>query len=247
MPVIWTAGAFGQTDRGRRAPRSEPVAVLQLIAAVRGPMPCRSTTRRRGWRVVFWCDLRGTCVQACEPNICTRCSADDPTRRSTQLREGADREELRARRHHRRGDRRLLHRRGGPDLRRHGPVRLRQVHAAAHAQRPAGADRRTRPLRRRRPDRAQRPASCARSAREKISMVFQHFALFPHRSVLENAAYGLEVQGVPRAERERARRRGAGAGRPRRAGRSPGPTSSPAVCSSASASPAPSPPTPTCC
>ncbi|PRH78415.1 glycine/betaine ABC transporter ATP-binding protein [Streptomyces solincola] len=36
----------------------------------------------------------------------------------------------------------------------------------------------------------------------KISMVFQHFALFPHRSVLENAAYGLEVQGVPRAERE---------------------------------------------
>ncbi|MFH8571155.1 glycine betaine/L-proline ABC transporter ATP-binding protein [Streptomyces sp. NPDC017993] len=38
---------------------------------------------------------------------------------------------------------------------------------------------------------------------EKISMVFQHFALFPHRSVLENAAYGLEVQGVPRAERTR--------------------------------------------
>ncbi|GAU66203.1 glycine betaine ABC transporter ATP-binding protein [Streptomyces sp. NBRC 110611] len=37
---------------------------------------------------------------------------------------------------------------------------------------------------------------------EKISMVFQHFALFPHRSVLENAAYGLEVRGVPRAERE---------------------------------------------
>ncbi|MFD3943938.1 glycine betaine/L-proline ABC transporter ATP-binding protein [Streptomyces sp. NPDC058579] len=37
---------------------------------------------------------------------------------------------------------------------------------------------------------------------KKISMVFQHFALFPHRSVLENAAYGLEVQGVPRAERE---------------------------------------------
>ncbi|MDH6629292.1 glycine betaine/proline transport system ATP-binding protein [Streptomyces sp. LBL] len=36
----------------------------------------------------------------------------------------------------------------------------------------------------------------------KISMVFQHFALFPHRSVLENAAYGLAVQGVPRRERE---------------------------------------------
>ncbi|GHH75469.1 glycine/betaine ABC transporter ATP-binding protein [Streptomyces sulfonofaciens] len=37
----------------------------------------------------------------------------------------------------------------------------------------------------------------------QISMVFQHFALFPHRSVLENAAYGLEVQGIARAERER--------------------------------------------
>ncbi|MEV4916985.1 betaine/proline/choline family ABC transporter ATP-binding protein [Streptomyces tirandamycinicus] len=47
----------------------------------------------------------------------------------------------------------------------------------------------------------------ARGLREvrahRISMVFQHFALFPHRSVLENAAYGLEVQGVARAERER--------------------------------------------
>ncbi|MFF2851415.1 glycine betaine/L-proline ABC transporter ATP-binding protein [Streptomyces sp. NPDC058001] len=38
---------------------------------------------------------------------------------------------------------------------------------------------------------------------QKISMVFQHFALFPHRSVLENAAYGLEVQGVARAQREK--------------------------------------------
>ncbi|MFF0752226.1 glycine betaine/L-proline ABC transporter ATP-binding protein [Streptomyces sp. NPDC004267] len=50
-------------------------------------------------------------------------------------------------------------------------------------------------------------ALSARELREvrstKISMVFQHFALFPHRSVLENAAYGLEVQGVPRAEREK--------------------------------------------
>ncbi|MFG3283632.1 glycine betaine/L-proline ABC transporter ATP-binding protein [Streptomyces sp. NPDC048111] len=48
------------------------------------------------------------------------------------------------------------------------------------------------------------PAKELRAVRSsKISMVFQHFALFPHRSVLENAAYGLEVQGVPRAEREK--------------------------------------------
>ncbi|MGV8877058.1 MAG: quaternary amine ABC transporter ATP-binding protein [Rhodoglobus sp.] len=37
--------------------------------------------------------------------------------------------------------------------------------------------------------------------RKRISMVFQHFALFPHRSVIENAAYALEVQGVGRQER----------------------------------------------
>ena len=37
--------------------------------------------------------------------------------------------------------------------------------------------------------------------RSKISMVFQHFALLPHRTVLDNAAYALEVQGVPLAER----------------------------------------------
>jgi glycine betaine/proline transport system ATP-binding protein len=35
----------------------------------------------------------------------------------------------------------------------------------------------------------------------RMSMVFQHFALFPHRTVLENAAYGLKVQGVAADER----------------------------------------------
>lgn len=37
---------------------------------------------------------------------------------------------------------------------------------------------------------------------EKVSMVFQHFALFPHRTVGENAAYGLEVKRVGKSERE---------------------------------------------
>jgi glycine betaine/proline transport system ATP-binding protein len=39
--------------------------------------------------------------------------------------------------------------------------------------------------------------------RRKFSMVFQHFGLLPHRCVLDNVAYGLEVAGVPRAERRR--------------------------------------------
>ncbi|MBW8704639.1 Glycine betaine transport ATP-binding protein OpuAA [Streptomyces sp. MBT84] len=80
----------------------------------------------------------------------------------------------------------------------------------------------------------------------KISMVFQHFALFPHRSVRENAAYGLEVQGVPAPSAPRVpTRRSPCVAWP--AGRSPGPTSCPAACSSVWAWPARSPRTPTCC
>jgi len=37
--------------------------------------------------------------------------------------------------------------------------------------------------------------------RSVVSMVFQHFALFPHRTVRGNVEYGLEVSGVDRAER----------------------------------------------
>ncbi len=37
---------------------------------------------------------------------------------------------------------------------------------------------------------------------KKIAMVFQHFGLFDHRTVLGNVAYGLEVRGVSKKERE---------------------------------------------
>ncbi|MCC8178670.1 MAG: ATP-binding cassette domain-containing protein, partial [Cloacibacillus sp.] len=37
--------------------------------------------------------------------------------------------------------------------------------------------------------------------RDKGSMVFQHFGLFTHRSVMDNVAYGLEVRGIPPEER----------------------------------------------
>ncbi|MDD4767003.1 MAG: glycine betaine/L-proline ABC transporter ATP-binding protein [Desulfotomaculaceae bacterium] len=37
--------------------------------------------------------------------------------------------------------------------------------------------------------------------RKKVGMVFQRFALFPHRTVLDNVAYGLEVQGISKAQR----------------------------------------------
>jgi glycine betaine/proline transport system ATP-binding protein len=37
--------------------------------------------------------------------------------------------------------------------------------------------------------------------RKKLSMVFQSFALLPHRTVIDNVAFGLEIQGVSKEER----------------------------------------------
>lgn len=41
-----------------------------------------------------------------------------------------------------------------------------------------------------------------KARRDKMSMVFQNFALFPNRTILDNTAYGLEIKKVPKEERE---------------------------------------------
>lgn len=45
------------------------------------------------------------------------------------------------------------------------------------------------------------PARLRALRRERIAMVFQHFALLPHRTVAANVAYPLEIRGVGKAER----------------------------------------------
>ena len=46
------------------------------------------------------------------------------------------------------------------------------------------------------------PARLIELRRKKLGMVFQHFGLFPHMSVLDNVAYPLRVQGIKRKERQ---------------------------------------------
>ena len=50
--------------------------------------------------------------------------------------------------------------------------------------------------------------------RHRAAMVFQNFGLLPHRSVIDNVAYGLEIQGMGKAERRAKRRRDGRQGRP---------------------------------
>lgn len=46
------------------------------------------------------------------------------------------------------------------------------------------------------------PESLREVRRHDINMVFQSFALFPHRTILENTEFGLELRGVPKEERQ---------------------------------------------
>lgn len=48
-----------------------------------------------------------------------------------------------------------------------------------------------------------KPKALRALRRRKFGMVFQSFALLPHRTVMGNVEFGLEIQGVPKAERQR--------------------------------------------
>ena len=83
--------------------------------------------------------------------------------------------------------------------------------------------------------------------RRKFSMVFQHFGLLPHRRVLDNVAYGLEVRGIDKTERMKRADARSSSWSVWPDTRTPTRTSCPAACSSASGWPARWPATRTCC
>ena len=45
------------------------------------------------------------------------------------------------------------------------------------------------------------PQELTEFRRKKVAMVFQHYSLLPHRRVMDNVAFGLEIQGMDKAER----------------------------------------------
>ena len=78
-------------------------------------------------------------------------------------------------------------------------------------------------------------------------VVFQSFALFPWKTVLENVAFGPKMRGVGKAEREKIAHEYLALAKLSRRGRALSRTSCRAACSSASAWCARSPTSPTCC
>ena len=77
------------------------------------------------------------------------------------------------------------------------PVRLRQVDPAQHHRR-AGDDHRRR-------DPHQRPrVNELHPSQRDIAMVFQSYALYPNMTVAQNIAFGMEIRGVPKPERDKA-------------------------------------------
>ena len=97
--------------------------------------------------------------------------------------------------------RRLLRRRPGRGVRGDGAVRLRQVHAGAAAHPADRADGWHRRAVRRGRHRDERPRPAATPGARRVSMVFQHFGLLPHRKVVDNIAFGLEVRGEGKSDR----------------------------------------------
>ena len=124
------------------------------------------------------------------------------------------------------------------DLRHHGAVRLRQVDAGALPLPPDRADAAGEILFDGRDLLAVSERELIELRRHRMGMVFQHFALLPHLSVLRNVAFPLEIQGVARRRARAARARDDRARRPDGPRGQPAAASSPAGSSSASASPA---------
>jgi glycine betaine/proline transport system ATP-binding protein len=95
---------------------------------------------------------------------------------------------------------------GGRDFGPDGPVRLGQIHLAARRQPAQQGHTRQRSGEGRGPGgrhrRQLRRGDAARMRQKQVAMVFQQFGLLPWRTVEENVGLGLELAGVPDAERK---------------------------------------------
>ena len=111
------------------------------------------------------------------------------------------------------GQGRLVRRGARRGLRRHGPLRLRQVHAGPAADPADRADRRAPSSSAARTSPAMDDAALRELVARKVSMVFQHFGLLPHRKVRRQRR--VRARGARRGQGPAAQP-GPGDGRPRR-------------------------------